>query len=213
MGIASLTLNIAAMIISLVALASTVMLALRQLTIMNQTNVLPVITSYFPEFRSREFLEHLDYVTNELQRMHSPDHGIFGLPEPARFHAFELTNFYEAMGTLVAWNIIDERIASSTFGTQCDRSWRLLEPFILREREIRGGSRFQVYFEDLVCRIRETPPPVVERRLGLKQLPRDVEEIYISDDDLAAQWLRAGAHWYDDIVSRGPSKRADNETS
>jgi hypothetical protein len=197
----SLVLNVAALTISLVALSISATLTARQLSVMNRANALPVITSFFSEFQRSELLEHLDYVAKELHFEHSPDLGVSRLPEPARSHVSGLASFFEATGALVAWNVIDKRVAISSCGTQCDRAWRLLEPFILGEREARGGSRYQVYFEDLVCRIRETPPPVVERRMGLKQLPRAAKDPQMSDKEIAERWLKAGAKWHHATIS------------
>ena len=141
MDAAALSLNILALILSLAALAISAALALRQLRTMQQANLLPVVADFFQEFERQGLLQNFDYVTNELYTEYSPSLGFSRLPEPARTHITCLSNFNESLGMLVAHRVIDERVAISAFGSQCDRAWRLLEPFILREREIRGGRQ------------------------------------------------------------------------
>jgi hypothetical protein len=196
----SLTLNILALTLSLAALAISAALALRQLKTMQQSNLLPVVADFFQEFERRGLLQSLDYVIKEISPKYSPSLGYSGVPERARDSMTSLSNFYEYLGALVAHRVIDEGIAISVLGTQSDRAWRLLEPFILREGELRGASRFQPYFEDFVWRVRKTPPPVVERRMGLKRISSSQNDSSLSDADLAASWTRSAVQWHQGVV-------------
>jgi hypothetical protein len=200
MDAVSLTLNILALTLSLAALAISAALAFRQLKTMQQSNLLPVVADFFQEFERKGLLQDLDYVIHEVYPKYSPSLGYSGLPDPARAHMTSLSNFYESLGVLVAHRVIDESVAISAFGTQSDRAWRLLEPFILREGELRGASRFQAYFEDFVWRVRKTPPPVVERRMGLKRISSSHDDSHLSNADLAASWLKSAVHWHQGVV-------------
>jgi hypothetical protein len=192
---ASTILNIAALTLSLVALIISAFLAAQQLGTMRQTNLLPIVTSILQEPRSQQFREHLDYITHKLLNEYTAETGCFQLPEPARDHVLSVCYYYEGVGLLVRFGVIDERLAISAFGTYCDRAWRLLEPFIFGERRVRGGGRFQVYFEDLVCRVRATPPPLVDKRLDLRRVSPSHEDPQ-DDNDLAAKWHKSQADWY-----------------
>ena len=50
-----------------------------------------------------------------------------------------------------------------------NNTWLALEPYIERERELRGW-KYQEYFEDLVVRIRKNPPEVIRKRLNLQEI-------------------------------------------
>jgi hypothetical protein len=207
---ASTILNIAALTLSLIALIVSAFLAVRQLGTMRQTNILPIVTSILQEPRSQQFREHLDYISHQLLNEYTPEAGCFELPEPARDHVLSVCYYYEGLGLLVRFGVIDERMAISAFGTYCDRAWRLLEPFILGERRARGSGRFQVYFEDLVCRVRATPPPLVDKHLNLRRVSPSLEDTQV-DGDLAAKWHKSQADWYQEQVKH-PSDRVSRES-
>lgn len=123
----------------------------------------------FQEFRSAKFKQHQLYVLENLKKEHDPNNGFRNLPEPAKTHVITLSHFFDNLAVLVANGIVDEKLIISFMGESIDKAWVVLEPYILRERELRGGE-YQEYFEDLVVRIRKNPPDLIRKRLKLQEI-------------------------------------------
>jgi hypothetical protein len=211
-GDAVLLLNILSLVLSLFALTISVLLAIQQLRIMRQSNLLPVVAELFHKMSSRELAEHLHYINTTLRLECDSQSGYSNLSEPAGTHVRSISFFYDRLGMLVAHRVVNERFAISAFGTHCDRTWRLLEPFVYGERRLRGRSTgFQVYFEDLVCRIRTNPPPVVISRIGLRRLRSSPNQGSYTPDQLAAAWHRDAEEWQQTMSSPNDQPRKPDE--
>jgi hypothetical protein len=77
---AIMVLNLAAFVISLVALLLSVFLNLRQIRVTSGGNHLPVVLDAFKESRSTAWFEAEEYVLNRLAEEHAAECGIRGLP-------------------------------------------------------------------------------------------------------------------------------------
>lgn len=164
--------NACAILLSVVALLVSVFFASRQSTIMRHSNTLAVVVDLLQEFRSLEFQRAEAYVLAEFPDKLPTEQGLSAQPELARVSGYTLTSFFSALGSLVALGIVEERVIVPQFGYRANRAWTILEPYILAERELRGGSDFANLFEDLVCRIRANWPPDTAYKLRLRRLPR-----------------------------------------
>ena len=96
-----------------------------------------------------------DYVRNSLTSACDPSLGISKLPDEARYSVRKVANFYTSLGALAALGLADERFVVSLLGNPADRSWKILEPYILRERDIQDNDDILAFYEDLIHRIRE----------------------------------------------------------
>ncbi|WP_327047182.1 hypothetical protein OG320_04635 [Microbispora sp. NBC_01189] len=74
----------ATLAVSVLALVVSVITALRQTTMMRNSNQLPVLVELFQEFRSAEWQRAEAYVLGRLRTEHDPQAGCSALPDEAR---------------------------------------------------------------------------------------------------------------------------------
>jgi hypothetical protein len=166
----NILMNIATMAISLSALVISILLNLRQLRLASGGNHLPVVIDAFKETRSAAWFEAQEYVLTELAKEHGTDFGHRGLPEQARAHANTIGLFYDDLGKLVAYDMIDERLVIGSYGTNIVRLWDALAPYVYTERH-KHGLHFWIFFEDLAARTAATHPEVVYADLRMRSRP------------------------------------------
>jgi hypothetical protein len=159
-------LGIASLLLSLIAVATSTILLVRQTVFMRHANEIPVSVDLYQEFRSAEFQTAEEYVLKALSVSHDPSIGLSKLPNEARNPSYRVAAFYSSLGALVALGLVDERFAVSLLGDAAERDWRTLEPYIFRERELCGDNYVFAFYEDLVCRVRMNYP--VTDAYGLK---------------------------------------------
>ncbi|TYK51439.1 DUF4760 domain-containing protein [Actinomadura decatromicini] len=163
LDLATLTISITALVVSLV-------LTLRQIRLASGGNHLPVVLDAFRETRSPAWFEAQKYVLNELTAEHTPDYGYRGLPERARAHAGAVGLFFDDLGKLVAHDVIDQSLVIGAYGTGIVRLWDVLAPYVYTERR-EYGFHFWIYFEDLAARTAAEGPDAVYADLHLRSRP------------------------------------------
>jgi hypothetical protein len=166
----SLTLSIAGLFLSVIAVATSTLLLVRQTAFMRHANEIPVLTDLYQEFRSAGFQSAQDYVRNSLTSACDPSLGISKLPDEARYSVRKVANFYTSLGALVALGLADEKFVVSLLGNPADRSWKVLEPYILRERDIQDNDDILAFYEDMVHWIRENFPVIEAYGIKLKRV-------------------------------------------
>lgn len=172
MDTATLTINICALTFSLLATVISTTIARRQSRMMEQANLLPIMTEILGEFRIPEFRIHRDYVVTRLWlECPSEENGFTRLPDEAKSHVYAVAGFFNTVGALVANGMISSLAVSSYMGGSALRTWEKLEPYIRHERRIRPDENYHAFFEHLICLLKDAPPPVIDRRLGLRRLP------------------------------------------
>jgi hypothetical protein len=145
-----------------------------------RTHTLPVVSEVWRQFRSSEFRASVNYLILTIPVPHG-DHGFNSLPKGWRDKAYEVCYFFDYLGALVQFDIIREDLAISLWGTAIIQAWQAVEPFIAMEREHRRRTYppgispgFLVYYEDLVCRIKDRGGQDAARRIqqrsGLRRL-------------------------------------------
>jgi hypothetical protein len=145
-----------------------------------RSHALPVVSEIFGEFRSAEFRASIHYLIANVPPTRG-EHGFSSLPTEWREKAYETCYFFDYLGALVEFGIIREELAISLWGTVIIQIWMAAEPFIIMERSHRKNTYppgispgFLVYYEDLVCRIRDRGGQDAARRIqqrsGLRQL-------------------------------------------
>jgi hypothetical protein len=127
----------------------------------DRSNSLPIVAAMFSEARSNEFRAHLQRIYAETPAV-VPDKGFEGMPESWRDSAYAVCYFYDYLGTLAAFGIVNEKLIIGTNATHVSRVWVTLQPFIKKERAWRRKSYpsisspgFLRYFEHLAARITE----------------------------------------------------------
>lgn len=166
-----MVLNIIAVVVAFIALAVSVMFAVRQIAIMRQANQMPVFVNLIQEYRSPEFQQAEYYIMHKLAAENRRNDGILNLPFEARSNATRVLSYFGTLGSLIIYGILEEVMAVSTLGFRADHLWVELEPFVTKEREIRGNNDFAKFFEDVVCRIRANWPPEEHYGITIRRLP------------------------------------------
>lgn len=167
----SLTISLIGLLLSIAATAISVIILIRQTVFLRQANHIPISVDMAQEFRSDLFLDAYDYVIHKLRQEYGPDLGVAGLQANARRAVDRVTSYFTGLGALAAQQMLDEPYAITFMGYRASRAWDELEPYIIREREIRDDSDYLVFFEDLVCRIRDHWPPTRSYGFKLRTLP------------------------------------------
>lgn len=165
-----MVLNLATLVISLAALFFSVFLSLRQIRVTSGGNHLPVVLDAFKESRSAAWFEAEKYVLIKLAEEHAADCCIRGLPVSARTHVNIIGRFYDDLGKLVAYGVIDQDLVIGSYGMPIVRLWDALAPYVYEERRTHK-LYFWVYFEDLAVRTAEKTPEVVYADIGLRLRP------------------------------------------
>ncbi|MBB5938973.1 DUF4760 domain-containing protein [Streptomyces zagrosensis] len=168
---ATITLNLAALFISLAALIVSILLTQRQIRLSNGGNHLPVILEAFKMHHNPAYLEAEKYLLHELAQEHSADCGCTGLPEPARTHALTIGMYFDDLGKLVAHDVIDQNLIVGSYGVEgivC--MWDALAPYVYQQRRTHD-NHFWIYFENLAARTAATPNSLVYAALSLCSRP------------------------------------------
>ncbi|MCB5168805.1 hypothetical protein LG634_28790 [Streptomyces bambusae] len=165
----SLALNLLAVLVALAALGTSVAVAQRQLRLAQNSNVLPIVIELFWETREAEFSQAIAYISTRLRAEHSPEDGYRRLPpEPLR-HIRRVSLFYDDVGKLVAHGVVDEELVIGSYGLNIVSMWRVLAPYIYRERALTTPA--MLYFEHLAARARARPMASVHASMGLQHDP------------------------------------------
>ncbi|MEH1167762.1 hypothetical protein V6V47_20495 [Micromonospora sp. CPCC 205539] len=165
----SLALNIAAITISLAAVALSAFFGLRQLRSMQKSNsTMVTIELLTRECRSNDFLESEEFVLYELSSS-PPEDGLSGLPPKHRRHVTRIGLFFSSLGALSALGGVETRMITAMVPSRARRAWLALEPYIILERKLRSPT-YLSFFEHLVCLINDTDPAKHHESLGLRKL-------------------------------------------
>lgn len=153
---------IAGLIVSAMALAVSLTAALRQLQLARHANVVPVLIDLFREHRSRPLMEARRFVYTELHQC-DLSLGLKGLPnEQTRDSVRELMWFYDNLGVMVAYRVVDVEPLAGYLGGSVIDMWSALAPLVHAERGLRTVAsepdRWQLYFEYLASRFEQVPP-------------------------------------------------------
>jgi hypothetical protein len=156
-----------ALVVSIIAAATSCYFALRQNTTSREANSLPTFTELFQEHRSPEQAEARSFLgSHEFQAL-DLSQGLEALPPDKQQSVRALMWFYDNVGALVAHGIVDPEPVSAYLGGSVIRSWEQLEPLIMKERENRKDSpdpeRWQAYFGNLYVMFRDEVRPARSR--------------------------------------------------
>jgi hypothetical protein len=166
-----------AVIISIIAVATSVIFGWRALKLARHSNTMPVLTDLFGEHRSKQLAEARQFVYFDLSK-YDLSLGLDGLPEDKKTLVRDLAWFYDNLGTLVAHGVVDIAPVSGYLGQSVLLYWEIMQPLIRAERKKRLASydpeRWQIYFENLYHLIRERPPEKARaaQRMWRLQKPR-----------------------------------------
>ncbi|WUI03911.1 hypothetical protein OHR68_19620 [Spirillospora sp. NBC_00431] len=131
--------NLIAIIISSLALGSSIYMAAQHARLMRRSNYLPAYLAYLSEFRSMEFNDRYRYVCESLRADHDPGLGLSGLPNDARRIVYDVAYFFQSFAVLTLLGLIDEEVVSTT-NYRVVQVWQAIGPFVKREREVNEST-------------------------------------------------------------------------
>ncbi|MEU0646128.1 DUF4760 domain-containing protein [Streptomyces umbrinus] len=168
--------EIAALMVSVVALGVSGFVSVRQLRLTEHTNTLPVLVDLFREHRSMRMARAREVVFEQLPGW-DLSAGMEGLPEAERNLIRELAWFYDNLGALVTHGVVDIEPVSGYLGGSVISVWEGMEPLVRVERSKRAQNalpdpnRWQGYFENLYHLVCKVPPPQARAQSRLWRLP------------------------------------------
>ncbi|GAA1259033.1 hypothetical protein GCM10009665_56480 [Kitasatospora nipponensis] len=162
--------NVVSLIVSIMALAVSGLLALRQLRSAQSANILAMILSGFSESRDPAYAEAIEYVLYRLRDDYPQPMSYLAFAEPHKAHVRRVALFFDDLGKLVAHGVVDEKLIIGAYGRSLLRAWTVLAPFVYLERSEHQRTPMR-YFEDLAHRVDRTSPDTVYANLRLGQLP------------------------------------------
>ncbi|MFE2103546.1 hypothetical protein, partial [Streptomyces sp. NPDC059468] len=154
--------EIAALVVSLVAFGVSGAVSWRQLRLSKQANTLPVVVDLFREHRSVRLARARTFVLEELPAC-DLSLGLAGLPDEGQDLVREPAWYYDNLGALVTHGVVEIEPVSGYLGGSVISVWEHMEPLVAVERARRAQNalpdpnRWQAYFENLYHLVRETP--------------------------------------------------------
>lgn len=162
--------NIAALLVSVVALLVSGAASYSQLRLAKHANTLPVLVELFREHRSDHLAEARRFVHQELPRRDISE-GLDSLSSEEAKKVRDLAWFYDNLGALVAHGVVDIDPISGYLGGSVISTWESMRPLIVAHRARRmaagrdDGAQWQGYYENLYQLVRLHPPAAVRNRL------------------------------------------------
>ncbi len=155
--------EIVAIVLSVLALASSTALALNQVSLMRRANYLAPNIEANHEFRSLKFQDNYKFVTEILPAAFEPQLGISGLPDEARAAIYDVGGLFQGLAQLTVLGPVD--IVMIQF--RIVHAWRALAPFVERERELNKtvGPYFWRTFEEIAEEAAQMPDDALNNLL------------------------------------------------
>lgn len=121
------------------ALGVSGLVSVRQLSLTEHTNTLPVLVDLFREHRSMRLALAREVVFEQLPAWDLST-GMEGLPEAERNLIRELALFYDNLGALVTHGVVDIGPVSGYLGGSVISVWERMEPLVRAERAKRAQN-------------------------------------------------------------------------
>ena len=141
--------------LTLLVVAATAFVGLRQVRHLRGQNTLAGLLKVLDDWRDPEFRAWLDFVRKELpQRLNDPafleelDHPPI---DRARHPELHICDWYEQVGSYLKFGLLDEDTMMDVACGSAPGIWNMLEPVIDRMRRYRGPTLFE-NFEYMVVR-------------------------------------------------------------
>lgn len=168
----SILINVAAIAISILALAVSTYLAVRQALAAKQANQIPVFVDLLREARSPEFRNRERSLWRELGN-YDQTKGFAGLPKERRDDAEVVCSYYSALAYCIAIGVVEHDLAVIPIHYRLLKTWESVYPFVIAEREIRGdGESFLNLLEDFVAEARQTNTQSLEEEISRRAFPK-----------------------------------------
>jgi hypothetical protein len=138
-GAVTTSLNVATLIISLVALAISSFFAIRQIGTARNANQLPVMNDILGEIRSPKFRQQEELLWDKLPAL-GKDIAYSQLPGNLREAADSVCLTYLMLAYVVSLRIVDRKLAVVPVHYRVAKTWEAVSPFVAQERKLRGDE-------------------------------------------------------------------------
>ncbi|MFC9555986.1 hypothetical protein ACFTWF_34780 [Rhodococcus sp. NPDC056960] len=175
--------DVAAFILSLVALLATALVGYLTLHLTRQSTSTRVLIDLFTEHRSDRLAQARRYVNEVLPTYSVGPQGLDQLPENDRLLVRDLCWFYDNLGVLVHYEVVDVVPIAGYLGGSVKDVWIKVKPWVEAERAKRlaAGSadagRWQEYFEILYDKVDAFDLPSFRSPLRLPWYKRIVRHV------------------------------------
>ncbi|MEU0963244.1 hypothetical protein ABZ328_27440 [Micromonospora aurantiaca] len=154
-----MVLNAGALMAALLSLAVSAGIAIRQYTVMNRANQLPMIVDLIRQVGSTELVEKEEFLLAEIGK-HDPKCGISKLPDDVRRAATYVTSYYLTLAYLAAYKVVDKTLVALPIHYRLERVWGVIEPHVQGERKLRGSHfSYMNFLEDFVTWVKDQDIP------------------------------------------------------
>ncbi|MET4049074.1 hypothetical protein BJD99_10635 [Rhodococcus sp. 1163] len=153
---------IAAFVVSLVALSVSALMGIRNLRMSQLSTSTKVLVDLFTEHRGKRLADAREFIHSEEFKSYDYKSGLKGMPEEKMLLVRDLAWFYDNLGVLVAYRVVDIRPVAGYLGGSVLDAWPRLLPIVKAERRgrVKAGCSdpgiWQNYFEYLYERIHES---------------------------------------------------------
>lgn len=162
---------IASFIVSLLALAGSLGIGIRQLQMSRGASHLNLSMAFLNQYFDGGFADSERFVQTQLARFDDGECTLSTLPEAARLHATKVASLYQMLGHLSVCKVLDGNTFRYILGINAVRSWRALNPFISRERSADPDGVGYRFFENLAAGCARIDSTTAVRRFHLIEMP------------------------------------------
>lgn len=160
----------ASFIVSLLALAGSLGIGIRQIQMSRGASHLNLSMAFLGQYFEGGFADSEKFVQTEIASFDDGECTLSDLPEAARAHATKIAGLYQMLGHLSACKVIDGNTFRYVLGVNSVRSWHALSPFILRGRSVDPSGIGYRFFEDLAARCSKIDSTTTVRRFRLTEM-------------------------------------------
>lgn len=153
--------GVVSLVLSIAALAVSVVFALKQNSLQRQTNNAAALIDLLGQFRSPELHKGFAVIQNDLGS-YDQANGLSGLPEEVRYHVFDVCYFLQQFACLIVAGIIKEKEFTALLRARLISAWARVEPFVQYERQNNpaSGPEFLGTLEAFAVKARTLSPEV-----------------------------------------------------
>jgi hypothetical protein len=161
----SVSINLTALAVALIAVAASSFLAWRALRLTYNANHLPLVLDALKAQRTAEFTRKETELWDELPKQ-EPALGFTKLPEPVRGHAFDIGCYYQHLACLAEYGVADWDFIAVQITYRMLRTWDCIQPYVYTERQHRGSQNsFFNSYERFAEKVREADIDAATERL------------------------------------------------
>src|ERR1700722_10581033 len=146
---------------SIISLIAAAYIGVRQYITQKSSNSVTTNFEILRQLQEYEFHDNFDFAIEKLKD-YDPEAGLVGLPVEARRKVLNACFFFQHIAMLIILDLIDERVFTAYFRARTVALWKVVEPFVQKERvlNLSTGPEFLSLFEAFAIKANRTTPEV-----------------------------------------------------